>query len=123
MDPPLHCVMTMSTPSACLTKLPLIVILATTATAFLAFGAMAWRESTKTPPPNAPFSGPIAEPLSQGGQADGIHSVIRSTEAGAKVVKVRVTPNGDEITVDAETGRVLSTKPPAVGMGRTIEAR
>jgi len=32
-------------------------------------------------------------------------------ENGTRVVKIRVVPNGDELIVDAATGRLLETRP------------
>ena len=51
----------------------------------------------------------------------GIHSVAFTVENGTPVVKIKVVPDGDELVVDAQTGRLLearpsrSTAPPPVG--------
>jgi hypothetical protein len=39
------------------------------------------------------------------------HSVSYAVENGAQVVKIRVVPDGDELIVDAATGRLLETRP------------
>jgi hypothetical protein len=39
------------------------------------------------------------------------HSVTTTEENGRSVVKLRVAPEGDEIIVDAATGRLLETRP------------
>jgi hypothetical protein len=50
-----------------------------------------------------------------------LHSVAFTTENGTRVVKIRVVETGDELVVDAATGRLLearpsrSTAPPPVG--------
>jgi hypothetical protein len=49
------------------------------------------------------------------------HSVAYTVENGTRVVKIKVVENGDELVVDAATGRLLearpsrSTAPPPVG--------
>lgn len=47
----------------------------------------------------------------------GVYSVTSAVEHGARVVKVRVTASGDELVVDAETGRLIEARPvkPASG--------
>jgi hypothetical protein len=51
--------------------------------------------------------------------AVGVHSITLTQENGTKVVKIQVTAGGDEIVVDAATGRVIETRPnpSAVGGG------
>jgi len=40
-----------------------------------------------------------------------VYSVAQAVENGTPIVKIKVTPSGDEIIVDAATGRVLETRP------------
>jgi hypothetical protein len=40
-----------------------------------------------------------------------LHTVSFSMENGTRVVKIRVVPDGDELIVDAATGRLLETRP------------
>jgi hypothetical protein len=54
--------------------------------------------SQRTPPPMPP-----------GGE--NIYSMVNATENGTRVVKIKVTPAGDELVVDAQTGRLLETRP------------
>jgi hypothetical protein len=49
-----------------------------------------------TPPPDTPL---------------GLHAITYTVEHGTRVVKIRVVPDGDEIIVDAATGRLLETRP------------
>jgi hypothetical protein len=50
-----------------------------------------------------------------------LHSIAFTTENGTRVVKIKVVETGDELVVDAATGRLLearpsrSTAPPPVG--------
>ncbi|HKA06788.1 MAG TPA: hypothetical protein VKD71_05985 [Gemmataceae bacterium] len=43
--------------------------------------------------------------------AHALHTVAYSVENGTRVVKIRVVPDGDELIVDAVTGRLLETRP------------
>ena len=43
--------------------------------------------------------------------AVGVHSITLTQENGTKVVKIQVVAGGDEIVVDAVTGRVIETRP------------
>ena len=45
------------------------------------------------------------------GASSGLHSVAYAVEHGTRVVKIRVVPNGDELVIDAATGRLLETRP------------
>jgi hypothetical protein len=82
----------------------------------VAAGAMAvlWalRERPAAPPaqPGPPAAGGKALPLPDGNGA-GLHSVTAGVENGVRVLKIRVTPGGDELIVDAATGRLLETRP------------
>jgi hypothetical protein len=40
-----------------------------------------------------------------------LHNVTYGVEKGTRVVKIRVLENGDELIVDAETGRLLEARP------------
>jgi len=42
---------------------------------------------------------------------DNVYSVAYAVENGTPIVKVRVTQSGDEMIVDAATGRLLETRP------------
>ena len=42
----------------------------------------------------------------------GMYSVLNDVEHGVRVVKVRVSADGDELVVDAETGRLIEARPP-----------
>jgi hypothetical protein len=41
----------------------------------------------------------------------GLHAVSYTIENGVRVVKIRVVPDGDELTVDVATGRLLESRP------------
>jgi hypothetical protein len=41
-----------------------------------------------------------------------LHSVSFANENGTRVVKIRVSPDGDELIVDARTGRLIEARPP-----------
>jgi hypothetical protein len=41
----------------------------------------------------------------------GLHTVAYSVENGTRVVKIKVVESGDELVVDALTGRLLETRP------------
>ncbi len=89
-------------------------------------GAFLWgqREISAEPVPNpAPMSAdalfvmkavPIPEMLiSTPGPSSQVlvHSVTMTEEKGTRVVKIQVVPGGDEIIVDAATGRLMETRP------------
>ena len=57
--------------------------------------------STRTVPP----------PVTDG--PAGVHSVKTDQEHGIKVIRIQVVPNGDELIVDAATGRLIEARPPA----------
>lgn len=44
-------------------------------------------------------------------QTAGLHTISYGVENGTPIVRIRVVPEGDEIIVDANTGRVLETRP------------
>lgn len=41
----------------------------------------------------------------------GLYQVTRAVEHGTPIVKIKVVPDGDELIVDAATGRLLETRP------------
>jgi hypothetical protein len=41
----------------------------------------------------------------------GLHSVAYAVEHGTRVVKIRVVPGGEELVIDAATGRLIETRP------------
>ena len=87
-------------------------------------GAVIWtfRDRPADPAPGAGQSGAAPNrnvvPLPPGGGAAGLHSVVPAVEHGVRVLKIRVTPGGDELIVDAVTGRLLETRPARPPAGR-----
>jgi hypothetical protein len=84
----------------------------------LAVGAGAAIWAFRDPPPARPTppAGPAvldgkALPVPGNDGAAGLHSVTVGVENGVRVLKIRVTPGGDELIVDAATGRLLETRP------------
>jgi hypothetical protein len=88
-------------------------------------GAIVWwhREPPPTPPtlglnpsPGAAVSAateeyshlPSPPPFPVGGN---LHTVSYGVENGTKVVKIKVVADGDELIIDAGTGRLLETRP------------
>jgi hypothetical protein len=51
---------------------------------------------------------PSPPPFPVGGN---LHTVSYGVENGTKVVKIKVVPDGDELIIDAGTGRLLETRP------------
>ena len=41
----------------------------------------------------------------------GLHSVTTAVEHGVQVIKIRVSAGGDELVVDAKTGRLIEARP------------
>jgi hypothetical protein len=81
-----------------------------------ALGPMALALDGVPPPPPGltRLHGPdVAPPL----PAVGVHSITLTQENGTKVVKIQVIAGGDEIVVDAATGRVLETRPNRSAVG------
>jgi hypothetical protein len=80
-------------------------------------GAVIWayRDRPAGPPPDAGRPDAVGNratvPLPPGNGAAGLHSVVPAVEHGVRVLKIRVTPGGDELIVDAVTGRLLETRP------------
>jgi hypothetical protein len=102
--------------------------LAPAALVVLAAGAVAVIRVYRDAPANAPTdAGPAVAPnrkfLPQPpGEPGTLHSVTSGVENGVRVWKIRVTPGGDELIVDAATGRLLETRPakPGVPPGRPM---
>lgn len=55
-------------------------------------------------PPPPPFVDP---------NMNNLHSVVYGVENGVPVIKITAVPNGDELIIDASTGRLIETRPPA----------
>src|SRR4051794_10005171 len=88
----------------------------------LAAGVVVWAFRDPNPePPAGPGAVPPASrvPAPVVDRPAGLHSVTAGVENGVRVLKIRVTPGGDELIVDAATGRLLETRPgrPAAGAG------
>jgi hypothetical protein len=86
-------------------------------------GAIIWSsQPTNGPSPANPFDGgevaslekpvrlQMALPPAQDG-SPGLHTIAFTVENGTRIVKIRVVPDGDELIVDAVTGRLLETRP------------
>jgi hypothetical protein len=54
---------------------------------------------------------PEPPPGTVGAQTPNVYSVANAVENGTQVIKIKVTPSGDEIIVDAASGRLLETRP------------
>jgi hypothetical protein len=92
--------------------------LAPSAIVVLAAGAVAVIWAYRDRPEGAPANpGPAAAPHRKflppppPGDPGALHSVTTGVENGVRVWKIRVTPGGDELIVDAATGRLLETRP------------
>lgn len=88
----------------------------------MAAGVIVWsnREPPQTPgTPESPDeivaiirnAGQRDLPRPTEGPAFAFHSVSFTEENGARVVKIRVRADGDELVVDMSTGRLISTRP------------
>src|SRR4051812_27106023 len=53
---------------------------------------------------------PLPPPIDSGGQSKNLHEVIYAVENGTAVVKIKIVPDGDQLVVDAATGRLLETR-------------
>jgi hypothetical protein len=90
-------------------------LLLPTAVGLLAGGGLAVTWANREPPaPEAPTTAArLARLLPQPTTDDrGVYSVTEAVEHGVRVLKVRVTAGGDELVVDAETGRLIEARPP-----------
>ncbi|HEX3150831.1 MAG TPA: hypothetical protein VHR66_22325 [Gemmataceae bacterium] len=63
---------------------------------------------------------PEPPPGTVGATKKNVYSVAHAVENGTQVVKIKVTPAGDELIIDANTGRLLETRPnrPPAPIGR-----
>jgi hypothetical protein len=85
----------------------------------VAGGAIIWSHRTPskieitTPPDQPTRRPPRVLPLPDGADPAGanLHSVEYGVENGVPVIKIVVLPNGDELIVDAKTGRLLESRP------------
>ena len=98
--------------------------LAATSMLLIGGGAIIWTHKGPAAEPTTPTDsdpgGPLAVqmklpprviPLPPADAPSGLHTVSYAMENGTRVVKIRVVPNGDELIVDAATGRLLETRP------------
>jgi hypothetical protein len=110
-------------------SLPWGVALAALSVLLVGGGLIIWAHQDPTPPMSlstetAPLESPGFAPRVHGPDsvtanppAMGVHSITLTQENGTKVVKIQVTPGGDEIIVDAATGRVIETRPGSSAVG------
>jgi len=54
---------------------------------------------------------PPLEGIAAATGSSGLHTVAYTVENGTRVVKIKVVESGDELVVDAATGRLLETRP------------
>jgi hypothetical protein len=93
--------------------------LAATSLILIGGGALVW--STKSAPPADPPPDGFVEqthvltkrlpPLPPDDIASGLHTISYAMENGVRVIKIRVVAEGDELIVDAATGRLLESRP------------
>jgi hypothetical protein len=83
-------------------------------------GTMFWsKPATCSPSSDEPFTGQLlvvskdmqVPHYTPDGRAADLHSVSYVHENGTRVVKIRVSPEGDELIVDASTGRLIEARP------------
>ena len=88
----------------------------------IAAGVIVWSNHEPPQTPGTPESpDEIVAIVRNGGQRDlprptegpafAFHSVSFTEENGARVVKIRVRADGDELVVDMSTGRLIATRP------------
>jgi hypothetical protein len=98
--------------------------LAATSLLLIGGGAIIWTHQGPAAEPTAPADSdpgspqalqmklpPRVVPLPPADAPNGLHAVSYAMENGTRVVKIRVVPDGDELIVDAATGRLLETRP------------
>jgi len=61
--------------------------------------------------PALPEPAVARRPLPVPGPDYALHSVVYATENGTRVVKIKVVETGDELVVDAATGRLIEARP------------
>ena len=77
--------------------------------------AVTWANREPTSPAAAEGPAPGTRPLKflpPPTEPTGMYSVTNAVEHGVRVVKIRVSSDGDELVVDAETGRLIEARPP-----------
>ena len=108
-----------ATPRARESALPQWLILPA-AVGLLAGGGLAASWVNREPAaPDRPAAGarPAAVLPQPPADDDGMYSVTTDVEHGVRVVKIRVSAGGDELVVDAETGRLIEARPPRPATG------
>ena len=105
------------------------VVLAASSVLLIGAGAVMW---THEPPPPAPPPDPLTagpQMISKSidllqapdvGFGVGLHSVSYTSENGTRVIKIRVSATGDELIVDATTGRLIEARPARPSKGGTL---
>jgi hypothetical protein len=88
--------------------------LAPVAVAFLALVGLGiyWTPADSAPPDEtvAPQTIRTVPPPVPDGPS-GLHAVSTTNEQGVKVIRIQVVPGGDELVVDAATGRLIEARP------------
>lgn len=112
------------------TSIPLWVSLTALTLLVAVGGAMIWANKADTPADDAggdqkfdpriarlpvnsdlkSFAVDIVKPLPPVVLPGNLHSFCFTEENGTKVVKIRVVPDGDEVVIDAKTGRLIETR-------------
>jgi hypothetical protein len=63
------------------------------------------------PPPDPPAVSTRTVPPPVPDDTAGLYAVSTGEEAGVRVVRIQAVPGGDELIVDAATGRLLEARP------------
>lgn len=123
-----------SLPSARPSHIPFGFALAALSVVVLVGGLIIWAHQDPAGPPPAAGPGTPLDPASEVVSLTrpvlpsrlpipdgplGVHSITLTQENGTRVVKIQVVPGGDEIVVDAVSGRVMETRPGRSGPGPT----
>jgi hypothetical protein len=92
-------------------------LLVPAAIGLLVGGALAVHWANREPPPqprgpDGPMVGATLYDFTPPAPAGRVYSVTNDVEHGVRVVKIRVSADGDELVVDAETGRLIEARPP-----------